>query len=116
MANFMNLRVWQQSKDMAVRIYAITRAGEFRSDFGLTDQIRRSAVSVPSNIAEGDELETDKQAVRHFYIAKGSCAELITQVIISKEVGYISDDVAKDICGECRRISIMLTKIIKARE
>jgi len=48
----------------------------FSKDYGLKDQIQRSAVSIPSNIAEGDDLETDKQSIKHFYIAKGSTAEL----------------------------------------
>ncbi len=88
MGNFQELRVWQLAKELAVRIYKLTQTLSFSKDFGLKDQIQRSAVSVPSNIAEGDELETDKQSIRHFYIAKGSSAELLTQLIIAEEIGY----------------------------
>ena len=65
--------------------------GEVRTkpDYGLRDQIRRAAVSIPSNISEGDELDTNKQAVKFFYIAKGSSAEVLTQAIIALEIGYI---------------------------
>ena len=69
MGNFQNLRVWQLAKELAVRIYKLTQTSKFSRDLGLKDQIQRSAVSIPSNIEEGDDLETDKQSIRHFYIA-----------------------------------------------
>ena len=75
MGKFEDLRVWKRSKDLAVFIYKLTDHDKFMKDFGLRDQIRRAAVSVPSNIAEGDDLDTDKQAIRFFYIAKGSAAD-----------------------------------------
>ena len=59
-------------------------------DFGLRDQVRRSAVSVASNLAEGDERDTDKESVRYFFIAKGSVAELRTQLQIAHESGYLN--------------------------
>jgi len=66
-----------EKQDLAVQVYKITDHGMFRTDYGLRDQIRRSGVSIPSNIAEGDERDTDKEAVRHLYIAKGSAAETL---------------------------------------
>ena len=63
---FKELKVWQKAKDLAVDIYKLTMQGEISKDFGLRDQIRRSAVSVASNIAEGDERDTDKESVRFF--------------------------------------------------
>ena len=115
MGRFQELKVWQRAKDLAVYIYKQTSHGIFAKDFGLRDQIRRAAVSIPSNIAEGDELGTDKQAIRYFYIAKGSSAEVLTQAIISLEIGYIDDDSYKYIENECEAISSMLTKLIRAR-
>lgn len=100
---------------MAVFIYKLTDHDKFTKDFGLRDQIRRAAVSVPSNIAEGDDLDTDKQAIRSFHIAKGSCAEVLTQAIISKEIGYITEEERKHIEEECKAISGMLTMLIRAR-
>ncbi|MBK7870803.1 MAG: four helix bundle protein [Saprospiraceae bacterium] len=67
-----------------------------------------------ANIAEGDELNTDKQS-RHFYIAKGSTAELITLLIIASEIGYITNEIADTYVQECEYISRMLNKLIKAR-
>jgi len=92
MAGFQELKVWQLGKELAVAIYKITNEKKFKADFGLTDQIRRAAVSIPSNIAEGDERGSNKDAVRFLYIAKGSLAELRTQrtqLIIANEIVYI---------------------------
>ena len=91
MWNFQELKVWQRAKELAVYLYKLTGKGAFVKDYGLRDQVRRAAVSIPSNIAEGDELGTDRQAIKFFYIAKGSTAELLTQVIISYEIGYMTD-------------------------
>ncbi len=77
MGKFRDLKVWQKAVDVAVDIYKITKVGAISKDFSLIDQMRRSAVSVASNIAEGDELMSDKQGVKHFYYSRGSSGELI---------------------------------------
>jgi four helix bundle protein len=115
MGNFKDLKVWCNSKNLAVKIYKLTESGSFVKDFGLKDQMRRSSVSIPSNIAEGDDLDTDKQSIRHFYIARGSLAELRTQLIISNEIDYISADYYQELENECQQISAMLTGLIKHR-
>lgn len=115
MGNFQKLYVWQHAKDLAVKIYKLTKNKGLSSDFGFKDQIQRSAVSIPSNIAEGDELESDKQSVRFFYIAKASSAELLTQIIIGQEIGYIDKSEADKLIDDCKIISVMLMRLIKAR-
>ena len=115
MSGFKELKVWQLSKELAVFIYKITSTGAFKSDFGLRDQIRRAAVSIPSNIAEGDERGSNKDAVRFLYIAKASLAELQTQLIISHEIGYIDLEVIKDMDEQCQSLGKMLGSLIKAR-
>lgn len=115
MGNFKELKVWQESKDLAVRIYHLTADGELLKDYGLKDQMRRSAVSISSNIAEGDDLETDKQSIKHFFIARGSMAELRTQLSISREIGYLSLNQYNELEMECNKISAMLTNLIKYR-
>lgn len=85
-------------------------------DFGLRDQMRRASVSVCSNVAEGDERNTDKDAVRFFYMAKGSLAELITQLEIAGEVGYLDSDTMIHFEEDCGEIGKMLGALIKARE
>jgi four helix bundle protein len=115
MGNFEELKVWQRAKELAVFIYKITGKGALAKDYGLRDQIRRSAVSIPSNIAEGDELNTDRQSINFFYITKGSSAELLTQAIIAHEIDYFTHPHFEHIQKECRIISSMLTNLIHAR-
>lgn len=112
---FKELHVWQRSKDLAVLVYRLTNDGPFQRDFGLRDQMRRAAVSVPSNIAEGDQRETDKEAVRYFFIAKGSAAELNTQAIIAYEIGYLDLDSFNNLQNDCTDIMSMLAKLISSR-
>jgi len=100
---------------LAVAVYRLTNTGTFSKDFGLRDQMRRAAVSVPSNIAEGDERETDREAVRYFFIAKGSAAELLTQTIIARDIGYVTEQQHLEIQDKCRTVMKMLASLIRAR-
>jgi len=115
MGKFQELKVWQRAKDLAVSMHKLTGDGPFGKDWALRDQIRRATVSIPSNIAEGDELGTDRQAIKFFYTAKGSAAEVLTQTIIAQEVGYLTQEQFYRITEECLGISAMLTKLISAR-
>jgi len=115
MGNFQELKVWQRSKELAVFLYKTTGQGAFAKDWGLRDQIRRAVVSIPSNIVEGDELNTDRQSIKFFYIAKGSSAELLTQIIIVYEIGYLKNQDFEHAKNECKAISRMLTRLIQAR-
>ena len=115
MGKFRELILWQRAKDLAVYIYKITAVGKFSKDYGLRDQIRRAAVSIPSNIAEGDELGTDKLSIRYFYTAKGSSAELLTQAIIALKIGYLPEEKFIHIENESQSISKMLNKLIQSR-
>jgi len=115
MSHFEELKVWQKAVDLAVKVYEITRKDPFNKDYGLIDQMRRSSVSISSNISEGDQLESDKSAVRYFRIAKGSCAELYTQTIISNRIGYIDITDSSFLKKECNEILAMLTNLIKHR-
>jgi four helix bundle protein len=113
---FRDLLVWQKSKELAVHIYKISNQGELNKDYGLRDQIRRSAVSISSNIAEGDERDTNKESIRFLYIAKGSLAELRTQLEIAYEIGYIEKRVYSELENVCDEIGRMTGKLIKARQ
>jgi four helix bundle protein len=115
MGKFQDLKVWERAKNLAIFIYNQTKQGSFSKDFSFRDQIRRAAVSIASNIAEGDELDTDKQAVKFFYIAKGSSAEVLTQAVIAWEIGYWDKEVFAYVEKECKGISGMLTRLIQAR-
>ncbi len=106
----------QKAKDLAVKIYKISMSGVLGQDFGLRDQIRRSAVSIVSNLAEGDERGTDKESIRFFYIAKGSLAELRTQIQIAYEIGYFEGELYETIDAECNELGWMIGKLIKVRK
>jgi four helix bundle protein len=112
---FQELLVWQRGKELAVLVYELTSSDPFSRDFSLRDQMRRSAISVPSNIAEGDERETDKEAIRSFYVAKGSTAELLTQAVIAREIGFLGQQQADILTERCSEILRMLANLIKAR-
>ena len=112
---FRQLRVWEKAKDLAVYIYRISHAGALARDLSLRDQIRRSAVSIASNIAEGDERNTDREAVRFFYIAKGSLAELRTQIEIARESGHLEEPEFRNVESQCQAVGKMLGSLIKAR-
>ena len=77
--------------------------------------MRRSSVSISSNISEGDQLDSDKSLIRHFRISKGSTAELFTQSIISRRIGYLEGQDFEYLSKECKEILAMLTSLIKYR-
>src|SRR5713226_2199588 len=87
--SFEDLIVWQMAIDLVKQIYLLMAAGALRTDFGLKDQIRRAAVSVPTNIAEGFERASRKEYLQFLNIAKGSAGELRSLLRIAVEVGYM---------------------------
>ena len=115
MSHFEELKVWQKAVDLAVKVYEITKKDPFTKDFGLRDQMRRSSVSISSNISDGDQLDSDKSSIRHFRIAKGSTAELFTQSIISSRIGYLENKDFDYLKKESQEILAMLTNLIKHR-
>ena len=92
MGNFNKMEVWIESKALAIKIYQLTSKGKFSNDFSFRDQIRRAAISVPSNLAEGEESGSIKGSIRFFFIASASLAELRTQIEIAREVGYLREN------------------------
>ncbi len=115
MGNFRELRVWEDGINLAAEIYSITREEPFRKDFGLCNQIQRAAVSISSNIAEGDERGSNRESVYFFNIAKGSCAEVITQLYIAHKIGYIDDSTLEKLENQAEKIRASLKKLISAR-
>lgn len=107
--DFEKLVVWQRSKCLAVGIYR-----EFAQcrDLGFKDQITRSALSVPSNITEGMERRSAKEKVRFLWIAKASCGELRTQILIGSDIAYIAHPLADNWITETRELSKMLSGLI----
>ena len=112
---FRQLQVWQRSKKLAVEIYHLTSRAPLGADFGLRDQLRRAAVSVCSNIAEGDARQTAKESVQFFYIAKGSLAEISAQLEIAAEVHSLPQPQIDPLLKECDELSAMLQSLINHR-
>lgn len=113
--NYMSLNVWINAKDLAIEIYKISMSGELCKDYGLRDQIRRAAISIPSNIAEGSEKNSNKDFIRYLNIAKGSVAELLTQLIIAKEIGYISELQYRELTERYIEVTKMIVGLIKSK-
>lgn len=107
------IEAWKRSCRLAVRIYEQTQQGKIDKDWGLKDQMRRASVSIPSNIAEGFERESQTEFKRYLYIAKGSCAELRTQLYIIKALDYLPQAEIDYLLDECREVSSMLQGLIK---
>ncbi|MDG3086904.1 four helix bundle protein [Vibrio hannami] len=110
---FDKLQVWQDSFELSVLIHKELTSCR---DYGFCDQLRRSSVSIPSNIAEGMERGTNKDSVRFLFYAKGSTAEVLTQVRLGVRFGYIEQGIADKVELECIKISKMLTSLIKHRQ
>jgi four helix bundle protein len=89
---FEDLEVWQKAKELTNSIYSASSSGSFSKDFGLRDQIRRAAVSIMSNIAEGFESQTQAMFIQYLARAKGSAGEVRAQLYIARDQGYITED------------------------
>ena len=108
---FEDLQIWQDSVTIAVDVYALFSKSK---DFGFRDQIQRSSVSIPSNIAEGYDRQTNNEFIRFLRIAKASCAELRTQLIIAQRVGMVKDPA--DLIERTKSLSAMIQKLITYRD
>ena len=106
--SFEDLEVWKRACRLAVRLYRELK--ECR-DYGLKDQMTRAAVSVPSNIAEGAERDSKQEYIRFIHIAKGSAAELRTQLYIAGEIGLLDKSITAELTAELKEISAMLQSI-----
>ena len=89
--NFENIEVWRTSMDLCTEVYKIPNSDTFSRDFGLKDQIRRASVSIPSIISEGYERDSKNQFLYFLSIAKGSCGEVRTQLLIAYNLNYLNE-------------------------
>ena len=110
--NFQDLRIWQIGIEVVKDIYILTKKFPKEELYGLTSQMRRSAVSIPSNIAEGFRRYHNKEYKQFLYIALGSCAELETQIIIANELDYINETNKTELIEKIKYICRMTVKLI----
>lgn len=111
MSNHKDLEVWKLSIDLVSEIYNLTKNFPKEELYGLTSQIRRSAVSIPSNIAEGSARQSDKELIQFLYIALGSAAELETQLVIAQKLSFIES--FQEIINKLNRIKKAIVGLIK---
>jgi four helix bundle protein len=109
---FEELHTYQRARELANGIYAITKGNDFARDFGLVDQIRRAAVSILSNIAEGFERGSKTEFIQFLYIAKGSCGEVRAQLQIAQDQNYIRHNEYQRLYDLCKQISGMISNFI----
>ena len=112
MQDFRNLQVWQKSHRVALRVYAVSASLPKAETFGVTRQIRRAAVSIAANIAEGSARRGDKEFSRFLYISLGSDSELEYFAILIADLGFMKRDDAKRIEEDACEIKRMLTGLI----
>jgi len=110
---FEDLEVWKEARKLTNEIYRVTGNSVFSKDFGLRDQIRRAAVLVMSNVAEGFERGGNQELIQFLFIAKGSCGEARSQLYIAKDQGYIRDEKFNNLFKSFKRLSVMLSNFIK---
>jgi four helix bundle protein len=112
--SYRDLKVWQKAYQLSLEIYRITRGFPREERYGLTSQLRRSAVSVPSNVAEGYGRKTLPDYIRCLYTAYGSLCELETQVLLSGDLGYLEEEARCKVQRDVKEVDVMLKALIKA--
>lgn len=109
--SYEDLEVWKKSVELSVQLYQVL--SDCR-DYGFKDQICRAAVSVPSNVAEGMERDSKKETIHFLHIAKGSCAEVRTQLLIAAKIRYIDKGTFIQMKADAESISRMIHGLIKS--
>lgn len=107
------LRVWQESMLLLKMIYDLTRLLPDDEKYGLISQMRRAAVSVPSNIAEGSARQTKKESIQFYMIARGSLSELDTQIDLCRELGLLTSDQTGSVSTQLETVGALLNGLIR---
>ena len=108
---FEDLEAWQIARELTNKIYSISRKESIRRDYGFVDQIRRAAISIMNNIAEGFERGSNKDFVRFLFIARGSAGEVRSMLYVGLDQGYLADDTftrCHDLCVRCSQLCLGL--------
>ena len=112
--HYKDLLVWQKSMDLAEKIYEAGKSMPKEELFGLSDQMRRAVISVPSNIAEGQQRSSTKDYIRFLHIARGSLGELETQIILCERLKYLEHETTYTLISQCDEIQRMISGLIKS--
>jgi len=114
--SYRDLQVWKRGVDLTERIYEVTQPFPDEERFGLISQLRRAAVSIPSNIAEGWGRMSTGEFIRFLCIARGSLTEIETQIIVAHRLGFIDDETKRRVLEETTAESKMLRALIRSLE
>lgn len=109
---FEDIRAWQSAREVVNRIYEISQDEKFKRDYTLGDQIKRASISIMSNVAEGFSRQSRKEFIQFLFIAKGSAAEVQSQLYITLDQGYISEKEFKEIYDKVEEAAKLLSKFI----
>ena len=110
-SNYKELKVWQKAMDLTVEVYELVKLLPKEETYALSDQMRRAVVSIPSNIAEGQGRNSDKEFIQFLSIARGSLWELETQIEICVRIGYINQSLTTNIYNLIVEISKMINAL-----
>ena len=113
-SRFEDIDAWKKGRVLVNRVYRLTHKGEFAKDFGLKDQIQRAAVSICSNIAEGYARRGNKELIKFLWIARGSTAEVCSQLYHAKDLGYVNESIQTELCELTSILTAELFSLIKA--
>ena len=111
--NFEEIEAWQKGRELTRRVYQLTAQRSFSRDFTLKDQIKRAAISITSNIAEGFECGGNREFIQFLAIAKGSASELKSQLYTALDVGYITQDQFNELVKLVHSIVLLISGFIK---
>ncbi len=110
--DYKDLIVWQKSMDLLVEVYRLAKKLPKEETYGLSDQMRRAVVSIPSNIAEGKNRSSGKDFLRFLFIARGSRAEVETQLLACIRLNYLEEDDVENALKLCTEVGKMLSAMI----
>jgi four helix bundle protein len=110
---FQDLRVWQKGMELVKEIYRLTKSFPKDEQYGMTSQLRRAAVSVPVNIAEGKGRFHQKEYIQFLYTARGSIYELITLIQVGEDLGYMIASQRENLLKDCDEIAAMIQGLIR---
>ena len=113
-SSYRDLRVWQQAMDLAMQVYRLTEAFPKHELYGLTGQVRRAAISIPSNIAEGKGRRTDRDFSSFLFRARGSLLELETQILLARRLEYLLEENAAVVLKSTAAVGSALTGLINS--
>lgn len=110
---FEDIQAWKKAHESVLTIYKLTNESALKNDFGLKDQMRRSAVSITSNIAEGNDRGSKNQFIYFLNVSRASCAELRSQLILAKDLNYIETPEYEKLKTDLMEVSRMIMGLIK---